>query len=123
MNTNFETAYLNAGGKASDLEKEDGAYVSSKAQIGWEMWQAKSQSVPEVKFSHSVTLTCAQLLEAFKFGAPDEDDHDQLETEMTISWSEIGHSGKGYYCYYSELPEEGAIFLGEVIEAQELSND
>ena len=47
MNTNFETAYLNAGGKASDLEKEDGAYVSSKAQIGWEMWQAKSQSVAE----------------------------------------------------------------------------
>lgn len=45
---NFETAYLNAGGKASELEKEDGEYVSSKAQMGWQMWQAaKTQAVPE----------------------------------------------------------------------------
>ena len=43
---NFETAYLNAGGKASELEKEDGEYVSSKAQMGWRMWQA-AQAVPE----------------------------------------------------------------------------
>lgn len=45
---NFETAYLNAGGKSSELEKEDGEYVSSKAQMGWQMWQAaKAQAVPE----------------------------------------------------------------------------
>lgn len=45
---NFETAYLNAGGKASELEKEDGEYVSSKSQMGWEMWQAATaQAVPE----------------------------------------------------------------------------
>ena len=43
---NFETAYLNAGGKASEIEKEDGEYVSSKAQMGWEMWQA-AKAVPE----------------------------------------------------------------------------
>lgn len=43
----FETAYLNAGGKASELEKEDGEYVSSKAQMGWQMWQAAAQAVPE----------------------------------------------------------------------------
>ncbi len=43
---NFETAYLNAGGKATELEKEDGEYVSSKAQMGWQMWQA-AQAVPE----------------------------------------------------------------------------
>ena len=45
---NFETAYLNAGGKSSELEKEDGEYVSSKAQMGWQMWQAATaQVVPE----------------------------------------------------------------------------
>lgn len=61
-----------------------------------------------------VTLTCSELLEAFQFGAPDgESDEDQMATEMTIEWSEYGHSGKGYYAYYSELPEEGAIKLGE----------
>lgn len=43
---NFETAYLNAGGKASELEKEDGEYTSSKAQMAWEMWHA-AQAVPE----------------------------------------------------------------------------
>ena len=45
---NFETAYLNAGGKSSELEKEDGEYVSSKAQMGWQMWQAANAvAVPE----------------------------------------------------------------------------
>lgn len=45
---NFETAYLNAGGKSSELEKEDGEYVSSKSQMGWQMWQAATaQVVPE----------------------------------------------------------------------------
>lgn len=45
---NFETAYLNAGGKSSELEKEDGEYVSSKSQMGWQMWlAAKAQAVPE----------------------------------------------------------------------------
>lgn len=44
---NFETAYLNAGGKSSELEKENGEYVSSKAQMGWQMWQASAQVVPE----------------------------------------------------------------------------
>lgn len=89
-----------------------------------EAWQAaKEQAVLEVKPSRHVTLTCAQLREAFMFGAPDKDDQEQLETEMTITWSENGHSGKGYYCYYSDLPEEGAIFLDDVIEAQEPSNE
>ncbi|WP_315075607.1 hypothetical protein [Acinetobacter guillouiae] len=61
-----------------------------------------------------VTLTCSELLEAFQFGAPDgEGDEDQMATDMTIEWFEDGHSGKGYYAYYSELPEEGAIKLGE----------
>ena len=88
------------------------------------VWQAaKAQAVLEVKPSRCVTLTCAQLREAFMFGAPDKDDQEQLETEMTISWSENGHSGKGYYCYYSDLPEEGAIFLDDVIEAREQAND
>lgn len=45
---NFETAYLNAGGKSSELEKEDGEYVSSKSQMGWQMWlAAKAHAVPE----------------------------------------------------------------------------
>lgn len=95
--------------------------------MAWEMWSSAKCSakahVPEAKQSHSITLTCAQLREAFMFGAPDEDDQEQLETEMTITWSEDGHSGKGYYCYYTELPEEGAIFLDEVIEAQEQGHE
>lgn len=95
-------------------------YADKHTQTCWEAWQAaKAQTVLEVKPSRCVTLTCAQLREAFMFGAPDKDDQEQLETEMTISWSENGHSGKGYYCYYSDLPEEGAIFLDDVIEAQE----
>ena len=103
---------------------EEHSEALNEINSSWCTWQAaKAQAVLEVKPSRCVTLTCAQLREAFMFGAPDKDDQEQLETEMTISWSENGHSGKGYYCYYSDLPEEGAIFLDDVIEAQEQSNE
>lgn len=90
--------------------------------FGWSVWQEKATPegfvlVPKEVLNKSkrvVTLTCSELLEAFQFGAPDgESDKDQMATEMTIEWLEEGHSGKGYYAYYSELPEEGAIKLGE----------
>ena len=109
-----------------ELIEWDEEYSEALNEINssWCTWQAaKAQAVLEVKPSRCVTLTCAQLREAFMFGAPDKDDQEQLETEMTISWSENGHSGKGCYCHYSDLPEEGAIFLDDVIEAQEQAND
>ena len=110
----------NALGVITNLTREGNCSLGyNDIELMWETWQVRAKAVPEVKLSRSITLTCAQLREAFMFGAPDKDDQEQLETEMTITWSEDGHSGKGYYCYYSELPEEGAIFLDEVIEAQE----
>jgi hypothetical protein len=114
----------NALGVITNLTREGNCSLGyNDIELMWETWQVRAKAVPEVKLSRSITLTCAQLREAFMFGAPDKDDQEQLETEMTITWSEDGHSGKGYYCYYSELPEEGAIFLDEVIEAQEQSHD
>ncbi|WP_063897382.1 hypothetical protein [Burkholderia ubonensis] len=63
-----------------------------------------------INFSgHSLTLTGAQLLEALDFIAPDRD-RDQLESELTFQRGE-GHAGKGMYCWVSEYPEEGAIFV------------
>ncbi|WP_458883796.1 hypothetical protein [Acinetobacter venetianus] len=62
-------------------------------------------------------MTSEQLLEALLFGAPDlcitrtEYSEKQMDTEMSIVWLEGGHSGKGYYAYYTELPEEGSIYL------------
>ena len=124
---NFETAYLNAGGKASELEKEDGEYISSKSQMGWQMWQAATaQAVPEK--SRCINLNCNQLKQALDFGAPDlfsetkglEGDLEfQLETEMSIEFIKDGHSGSGFYCWYSDLPEEGSILLTEELETQE----
>lgn len=124
---NFETAYLNAGGKSSELEKEDGEYVSSKSQMGWQMWQvAKAQTVSEK--SRCIYLNCNQLKQALNFGAPDlfsetkglEGDLEfQLETEMSIEFIKDGHSGPGFYCWYSDLPEEGSILLTEELEMQE----
>lgn len=65
------------------------------------------------RYSHpSVTLTCAELKEAFDFGAPDGKDQFQMETEMTIKWLQDGYDGEGYYCWYADLPEEGCIKLG-----------
>jgi hypothetical protein len=58
-----------------------------------------------------VTLTGAQLLEAFNFVAPDHPiDPDQLECEVTIAYGE-GHDGKGHYCWLTDHPEEGSMLL------------
>ncbi|WP_230972993.1 hypothetical protein [Burkholderia vietnamiensis] len=57
----------------------------------------------------SLTLSGAQLLEALDFIAPDRD-ADQLESEVTIQYGE-GHTGNGMYCWCTEYPEEGAIFI------------
>ncbi|WP_250481857.1 hypothetical protein [Caballeronia sp. NCTM5] len=58
-----------------------------------------------------VTLSGAQLLEAFDYVAPDHpNDPDQLECDVTIAYGE-GHSGKGHYCWITDYPDEGAILL------------
>ncbi|WP_144618799.1 hypothetical protein [Acinetobacter pittii] len=82
---------------------------------GWFIWQecvkAKAQAVPE-SHTHSITLTCAELKEAYDFGAPDES-QDQMTDLVTIGWHENGHSGAGYYAYMTECEDEGSIKLGE----------
>jgi len=35
------------------------------------------------------------------------------ESELTLVEG-VGHSGKGVYAYFSDYPEEGSMFLGEV---------
>ncbi|HCG3526812.1 TPA: hypothetical protein NJU05_000450 [Acinetobacter baumannii] len=78
-----------------------------------ELEKSKAQAVTGTH-THSITLTCADLKEAFDFGAPDgEKDQFQMETEMTIKWLEDGYDGSGYYCWYADLPEEGCIKLGK----------
>ncbi|AVN04775.1 hypothetical protein P640_2472 [Acinetobacter baumannii UH0707] len=110
----FEEAYLCVGGKQRELEFEGGEYTNSKSQLGWDLWQIKAKvqevALPETR---AVTLTCAELKDAFDFGAPDgEKDQFQMETEMTIKWLQDGYDGEGYYCWYADLPEEGCIKLG-----------
>ncbi|PSD73544.1 hypothetical protein C7G80_01330 [Acinetobacter nosocomialis] len=76
-----------------------------------ELEKAKAQAVP-ASHTHSVTLTCTELKEAYDFGAPDES-HEQLTDLVTIGWQENGHSGSGYYAYMTECEDEGSIKLGE----------
>jgi len=75
-----------------NYSEDDATEIWHRVNTGWAMWKkainfTKAQAVPEVKLSRSITLTCAQLREAFMFGAPDKDDQEQLETEMTIRTS------------------------------------
>ncbi|MDC5615751.1 hypothetical protein OIN82_01755 [Acinetobacter baumannii] len=103
-----------SNGWASFTKYSDGGYATDKLNFAWAAWQekAKAQAVP-VTHTHSVTLTCAELKEAFDFGAPDgEKDQFQMETEMSIKWLDDGYDGAGYYCWYADLPEEGCIKLG-----------
>lgn len=111
----------------SDLSEDDLFDTYHRVNSGWAMWKksvtfmqekAKVQTVPTK--SRYVYLNCNQLKQALKFGAPDlfqvsagknDDIEFQLETEMAIEFIENGHSGSGYYCWYSDLPEEGSIKL------------
>ncbi|MFZ7492448.1 hypothetical protein [Acinetobacter baumannii] len=94
------------------LEAKNDEQFFNGAWFGWQE-KAKAQAVPDTHI-HSVTLTCAELKEAFDFGAPDgEKDQFQMETEMSIKWLDDGYDGAGYYCWYADLPEEGCIKLGE----------
>ncbi|MDV3101761.1 Lar family restriction alleviation protein [Burkholderia cenocepacia] len=60
-------------------------------------------------YGDSLTLSGAQLLEALDLIAPDRD-RDQLETELTFQRGD-GHSGNGMYCWLTECPGEGALFI------------
>ncbi|EXG29981.1 hypothetical protein HHL03_19035 [Acinetobacter pittii] len=60
----------------------------------------------------SITLNGHQLKSLLDFVNPDgEKDLEQLETELTIKFFEDGHSGKGYYFWMTEYPEEGSMLL------------
>lgn len=99
--------------KSFSLDFNDGIYDSIPTQARWEAWleKAKAQAVPDTH-THSVTLSCAELKEAFDFGAPDES-QEQMADLVTIGWHENGHSGAGYYAYMTECEDEGSIKLGE----------
>lgn len=65
-----------------------------------------------------LVLTCAELLEALEFGAPDlkieqtEYSEEQMSTEIAIVHRDTGYGGSGLYAYCTECPEEGSIKLG-----------
>ncbi|WP_335952384.1 hypothetical protein [Acinetobacter pittii] len=62
--------------------------------------------------SANSTLSGHQLKSLLEFVNPDgEKDLDQLDTELTIKFFEDGHSGKGYYFWMTEYPDEGAMKL------------
>lgn len=97
----------------ADNNMEGCTFTEIVERLFAELEKAKAQAVPDTH-THSVTLTCAELKEAFDFGAPDgEKDQFQMETEMSIKWLNDGYDGAGYYCWYADLPEEGCIKLGE----------
>lgn len=87
-------------------------FMREQARQLWAFWnKAKAQAVPDTH-THSVTLTCAELKEAFDFGAPDSS-QEQLTDLVTIGWHDNGHSGAGYYAFMTECEDEGSIKLGK----------
>lgn len=99
-----------------DSYGEDRTYLNAR----WEGWQARaalsaasgqSAEAAGEPVGQSVTLTVAQLLEAFQYATPYyPNDADQLECELTIQHGN-GYSGAGMYCWFTEYPEEGSILL------------
>ena len=110
-------------------------FAMGSTKQAFKVWQAaKAHEAEKLKGcvvvpSNSVNLTCEQLLTVLQYGAPDlhvkrtEYSEEQMETEMSIVWLEDGHSGKGYYAYYTELPEEGSINIDLMEEAARGGNE
>lgn len=95
--------------RINELLGEGYKVIQERDALRAEVERLKSEPVK------AVTLTCAELQEAYYLGCPDETP-DQEQTEMYIKWLDDGHSGAGYYCWVSECAEEGCIKLGEVKE-------
>ncbi|WP_198297933.1 hypothetical protein [Bordetella genomosp. 9] len=78
---------------------------------------AAAPAQPEKQAGHelSVSLTGAELAAALDYVAPDRDP-DQMEAVAVIRYGD-GHSGRGYYCWLDDCPEEGSILLGGEIAA------
>lgn len=67
----------------------------------------------------SITLNGHQLKSLLEFAAPDaESEPEQLQTELSIAFLEDGHSGKGYYFWITEYPEEGCMFLNDLEQSK-----
>lgn len=66
--------------------------------------------------SGQITLTAPQLRQALDFVNPDKGDADQQEDRLTIAWAKESTSEgetrpAGLYAWFTEYPEEGAIYL------------
>lgn len=115
MDIHFETAYLNAGGKSSDLEKEDGEYTSSKAQMSWEIWQV-AQAVPEwIDVNHKEPPLNTMVLICWS-DAPD------VEPEKDYMDHDVDH-GVNYWANYNDGDEPSHWMLLPEPVAQEQSHD
>lgn len=113
--------FMTRSNNPSEIAQKEISNMNSR----WDAWlkcvklrdeELEDSNAHAVTATHtqSITLSCADLKEAFDFGAPDgEKDQFQMETEMTIKWLEDGYEGAGYYCWYTDLPEEGCIKLGK----------
>lgn len=102
----------------------------NELNFGWKMYQESAKRAEEklegcvVVQPQGLVLTCAELLEALEFGAPDlkieqtEYSEEQMSTEISIVHRDTGHSGSGLYAYCTECAEEGSVKLGDVEAAR-----
>jgi hypothetical protein len=93
--------------RAFDKTKRDGhSYDLESYCAGHIDKSAERADADTAGAKQQMTLTGAQLLEAFDFVAP-SGDPDQLECEVTIAYGE----GNDYYCWLTDHPEEGSMLL------------
>lgn len=66
------------------------------------------------KPSRRIELTSGMVAQLFAFAGQETGAMPEDQAELTIEYTEAGHSGPGYYAHYSELPEEGSVLLDGV---------
>jgi hypothetical protein len=115
LNKAYDRSYVEHEQKAlADIEnacKIEMAAQPSDAAATNHVADDRNMVVGEEPVAQSITLTGAQLLEAFQYVAPDyPNDPLQLEHELTIQHG-AGHSGDGMYCWFTDYPDEGSMLL------------
>jgi len=109
----LELAYRD--NRIAELEAENARQreMYQRLEAEWDSQQGEIAALRERP--QSITMTGAQLQDAYEYCVPDFDDPSHLETEVTI-WRFDGAdkrdgeniSEPGLYCYFVDCPEEGS---------------
>lgn len=98
-----------AAGLANDADRAE-----KLADLLVEAADALTRRPQETRPPRRIELTSGMVAQLFAFAGQDPEPMPEDQSELTIEYSEAGHSGAGYYAHFTDVPEGGAVLLDGV---------